>query len=166
MNLMQISKTPVGNDAERIAAARNKSIEHSKHFGRTHAFVRHPESYYQDFAGEQTSGWFFKHVTFLLGVLEHPKYQTLSCNTDNGSYDVRTATWTAGSPQVAEFVKLGMTVTLDELKSALADRIKELGVSEELLLEWNLAPRTDEESQTFGRLPFEQKLNAWRKVKS
>jgi hypothetical protein len=161
------SKNPEGSPAERIRAARAKHIEISKKESRSgEHFCVHGKNFWTDFAGPQTSHFDFERVLFMLSlpILAHPKYLGFWCNRTAGTYDRKTAIWTAAYSN--EFVpcKVGDTFALADLKKALADRIVELNISEALLVEWLVTPSSHADDQAWGRQEFEDRMKTFQEV--
>jgi hypothetical protein len=116
------------SDAERISAARLRAIERSKANnapGAQYGFGYLPE-YFEDCSGPETSTYDFEHLFFILYFLEDPKFLRLSLNHSDGRYNARTGVWTRGTSEIS----------IQNLKDAVQNRIRELGTSECLLLEY------------------------------
>ena|ERR1700730_10456410 len=145
-------------DAERIAAvkARMKASCKARNLpGAQYSFEYRPE-YFQDYIGPETSTYDFEHLFFMLSFLEDPKWRLLSCNHRDGNYNARTGIWTRGDLQIS----------IGELKQAVAERIRELGISELLLTEYLAESRSIEESQQFYALSFNECMDKLRESKS
>jgi hypothetical protein len=155
---------PPASDQERLASIRQKTIALSKETSVSTGFIKHA-SYYQDFAGPETSHWDFNHLTFLLNFLQDPKFGNLYHCLDEGHFSAIDANWTRVRATQWKFSQGAVppaSVSLVELKAAFAARIKELGISEILLAEWMVIPLGIADDQAFYRLSFSEKMQTFR----
>ena len=140
-------------DADRLVSAKERCIARSKansadpNYGFGHA-----PSYWQDFAGSETSAYRFDHLMFLLGFLKDPKWEHLSHNYRDGNYNSRTGVWTRGDVQIP----------IQDLKDALAKRIVKLMVSEVLIFEYLAVPHSWQEDQRFYGLSFDERMRKFQ----
>ena len=143
------SRPMFGTDAQRIASAKARCIVRSKESSADPQYgAGHASSYWQDFAGPETSEYRFDHLMFLLGFLKDPKFEYLSHNYSNRDYDQHTGIWTCGDIQIP----------IQDLKDALAARIAKLGISEVLLFEYLVVPHSWQEDQRFYGLSFDERV--------
>jgi hypothetical protein len=144
---------PIGivdrKSAEAMAAAQDlKDSEYGFHY---------PPSHYQDFAGPQSSRNAFQYITWKLYLLEEPTHRELiEYRTTDDFYNAR----------LGAFTRRGtVTVTIAQLKQLLADRIQELGVSDEMIDNWNFTSRLPwQESNAWHSQPFEIRMQTFRKA--
>jgi hypothetical protein len=156
------------SDRERLASVRQRTIALSKKSNAASGFITHHESYYEDFAGVETSHWDFDHLTFLLNFLREPKFQSLWFRLENGHYDAIAANWklVRATPMKLSQGEPPHFATLVKLKSALAARIKELSIDAILLAEWMSVAHSIADDQIFYRLSFEDQMNTFRQGES
>jgi len=136
-------------DAARITSAKARAMhmcKDSNPVGGQYGF-EYPPSYYEDFAGPNTSEYEFKHLLFILYFLHDPKFIKASLNYDGG-YNSLTGVWIRGTSQIS----------IQDLNVAVAERIAELGITEVLLLEYLAVPHGIAEYQHFGHLSFEKRM--------
>ena len=132
-------------DADRLVSAKAQCIARSKASSADPNYgFGHAPSYWQDFAGLDTSEYRFDHSMFLLGFLHDPKFEYLSHNYRDGDYNRQTGVWTRGTS----------SVSIQELKNALAKRIAELEISEVLIFEYLAVPHSWQADQQFYGLSF------------
>jgi hypothetical protein len=149
-----VARTEVASDAERIAdaKARTKALVKENNLpGAEYGFDYLPE-YFKDCSGPETSTYDFEHVFFVLRFLEDSKFLHLSLNHRDGSYNSLTGVWTRGD----------LKMSIGELKNAVQNRIRELGISEVLLAEYLAVPHGIVEGRAFDNLSFEEKMNRFR----
>ena len=149
-----VATTEVASDAERIVAAKARNLALVKENdlpGAEYGF-QYPPEYFKDGCGVETSVYDFEHLFFILGFLQDPKFEYLSHNHGDGSYNSLTGVWTRGDVQIS----------IDGLKKAVAARIAELGISETLLLEHLAVPHSAVEYQKFCNLSFESRMQKFR----
>lgn len=133
-------------DQERIAEARAKAILWSKN---SNPFGNH-ESWWIDYAGENTSMWDAERWAMLAELLETQILKTFKYAMGN---HYNTATGEYVSKANVPFL------TLPALKSAVRERIKELGLSEPLIWEWFSVPHlNDDFGRQLDRESFEQRI--------
>jgi hypothetical protein len=151
-------------DQERLASIRQRNIALSKETSVSTGFIKHAD-YYKNFAGPETSHWDFRHVCYLLNLLEEPKFGNLYNCLDEGRFDAQLAQWTRVRATDWKFSHGDPpnSATLAELKVALASRIRELKISPVLLMEWASSSIPIAELQAFWRLPFEEKMQRFKK---
>jgi hypothetical protein len=156
---------PISNQ-DRLVAARKNHMALNKESRRYGGFGCN-ERDYRDFAGPDTSYYDFSNAAFLLNFLQEPKFGNLFHRLEDGTYLAQLAQWQLRLN--AEPMKFSpgtsappATVTLAELRVALAARIRELAISEVLLAEWMAIPHGIEGGQAFDRLPFAEKMNRFR----
>jgi hypothetical protein len=139
------------SDAERIASAKARHMARVKENnlpGAQYGFGYLPE-YFKDGCGVETSTYDFNHLMFILGFLHDPKFEYLSHNHRDGDYNSFTGVWTGGTS----------SVSIQELKQAVAERIAALGISEVILLEHLAEPHSWQEDQQFYALSFDEKMS-------
>jgi hypothetical protein len=142
-------------DADRLVSAKAQCIARSKANSADPNYGSHThQSYWQDFAGSETSAYRFDHLMFLLGFLKDPKWEHLSHNYRDGDYNRRTGIWTRGDQQIS----------IRDLKDALAKRIAELGISEVLLFEYLAIPHSWTEDRVFYALSFDERMRKFLAV--
>jgi len=140
-------------DAARLFSAKAQCIARSKASSADPNYgFGHAPSYWQDFAGLETSEYRFDHLMFLLGFLKDLKWEHLSHNYRDGGYNRRTGIWTRGDVQIP----------IQDLKDALAQRIVELGISEVLLFEYLAVPHSWQEDRVFYGLSFDERTRKFQ----
>lgn len=148
--LQPTAKTPapVLSDADRISAAREVSIVWSKNPPPLFASYAHDESYYRDFAGENTSHWDAEHWAMFAEMLETPILKSFKYQLGN-HYNAATGNYV--TKDNVPFMSLA------DLQSAVKARILELGISEPKLWEWFSVPDPDPASD-YGRKIYRESL--------
>ena len=140
-------------DADRLVSAKAQCIARSKENSADPNYgFGHAPSYWQDFAGSETSAYRFDHLMFLLGFLKDPKWEHLSHNYRDGDYNRRTGIWTRGDQQIS----------IQDLKDALAKRIVELMISEVLIFEYLAVPHSWQEDRQFYGLSFDERMRKFQ----
>ena len=116
------------SDAERIADARARGIARSKDSSAhpTYGFG-HPASYWQDFAGSETSGWDAAVLVCIANILESPILKRSKSVWQAKHYEVRTGQFNLSDTP---------PVSIQDLKDAIQNRIDELGLSLAAIWEW------------------------------
>jgi hypothetical protein len=113
---------------DRIAAARARGMARSKDSNADSNYgFNHPASYWQDFAGPETSAWDAEVLVCLAGILETPILNRSKFVWQAEHYDAR-----AGQFNLSDTP----AVSIQELKDAVDNRITELGLSKVAIWEW------------------------------
>jgi hypothetical protein len=149
------------SDAERIADARARHMAGVKERNAPEArygFGFDP-SYYQDFAGAETSCFDAAHLEYVAGLLQ---VETPAWPRPTGRftrrYDPRTAQWEFGGELIS-----APPVTIQQLRDAIDSRIAELGLSKVKIWE-GLGECGSKDHKPFHLLSFEEKMQLFREA--
>lgn len=118
----------------------------------------HSASYYESFAGPNTSHFLFEHICYELGLLGEPVYLNTNYGI-KGHYDRKLAARVSKSDHSSEEA---VAATLAQLKALLSARVLELGLDRETLENWMVTPHSLQEDQRFHLLPFEEQMKTFR----
>lgn len=141
-------------DAERISAARLRAIVRSKQANSSQYSWEYHPSYWEDFAGPQTSKWDAAVLTCLANVLEVPKLWQSRYSLSAETYDTQTGLFNVGGCP---------PVSIQELKDAVQNRITELGLLSARVWEWYATFR-EPIGREWWREPLETRINRFREV--
>lgn len=149
-----VSETPAAprTNASRISAAREISIAWSKS---SNPF-NNGDSYWRDFAGPETSAYDAMHLVFIARLLEVPLLNRSKFIWDTPScYNARTGMFNLSDA--------AHPVSIAELKTAVTERVKELGLSEAKIWEWMSVSHPDDDfGRKIWRESLEQRVSRWR----
>ena len=114
-------------DADRITSARARGIARSKDSNAGPYSFGHDASYWQDFAGPETSAWDAAVLVSIANVIEAPILKRSHFIWQGEHYDARTGQFNLSDTP---------PITISELKDATDARIVELGLSKAAIWEW------------------------------
>jgi hypothetical protein len=148
------AEIPEAPSVERLSAARFQCLWRAKKFN----LMDHPTSYFQDFAGPETSAWDAARCEWICQTLNIlPGYQLQTEDRRNGPierYSAREGAW----------ILNGQRISIQEVRDLIDKRIEELGLSKVKLFEFMAAERSLEESREFLSLPFDQQMDLFREA--
>lgn len=146
------TEIPETREADRLAAARLQALWRAKKFN----LMDHPTSYFQDFAGPDTSAWDAARCEWLCQTFKIvPGYQLQTEDRRNGPlerYSSREGAW----------ILKDQRITIQEVRELIDQHIKKLDLSKTKLLEFMAEERPWEKTQEFLAASFEEKLKWFR----